>query len=197
MHHNHLAAALEYLSRDLSIKEVILSGGEPLMLTDARLAELIQALEAIPHLIRLRIHTRMPVVLPQRITAGLLNILNNTRFQTTVVIHCNHPNELYPEAHLALQQLHGNDATLLNQSVLLKGINDDLETQIKLCEALFSSGVLPYYLHMLDHIQGAAHFDVSQEEAVALHQGLLSKLPGYLVPRLVREISGSPAKTTV
>lgn len=196
-HLDHWAAAIRYLKEDTSINEIILSGGEPLMLTDPKLAKLILTLEAIPHLLRLRIHTRMPVIIPQRITDNLLDMLENTHLQSIIVIHSNHPNELSPEVQQALRQLRSRNVTLLNQSVLLKGINNNLETQIELCESLFRTGTLPYYLHMLDPVQGAAHFEVSQEEAITLHQGLLRKLPGYLVPRLVRELSGSPAKTPV
>ena len=196
-HLDRWQGALNYLRQETSITEVILSGGDPLMTTDAKLAELIQALETIPHLARLRIHTRMPIIVPERITDTLLNILKFSRFLSTVVIHCNHANELNQEVHLTLQKLRTSEIMLLNQSVLLKGINDSPEVQIKLCESLFEAGVLPYYLHLLDPVQGAAHFDVHREDALRLHQELRRQLPGYLVPRLVQELAGIPAKVPV
>ncbi|HEC15559.1 MAG TPA: EF-P beta-lysylation protein EpmB [Sedimenticola sp.] len=186
--------ALDYLRREPGIREIILSGGDPLMMADARLAELIRALETIPHLARLRIHTRMPVIVPERVTDGLLASLKNTRLRPVIVIHCNHANELSGEVHRPLQRLRDAGGTLLNQSVLLKGINDSPEAQIALCESLFETGVLPYYLHLLDPVQGAAHFEVRREDAIELHQRLRRRLPGYLVPRLVQELAGAPAK---
>jgi len=190
-------SALEYIHRDPSIKEVILSGGEPLMNTDGRLAELIKALEEIPHLSRLRIHTRMPVIVPQRITAEILGELNKTRLNTIIVVHCNHANELTASVNQALKSLIKSGATLFNQAVLLKKVNNDLATQVELCEALFDMQVIPYYLHLLDPVQGAAHFDVSQKEGQLLYQQLLQQLPGYLVPKLVYEKAGEASKTPV
>ncbi len=188
-------SALDYLRSDASIKEVILSGGDPLMMVDSRLAALFRALEAIPHLTRLRIHTRMPVIVPQRVTDDLLEALGRMRFRVTMVIHSNHARELTVAVGLALQQLRECGVTLLNQSVLLKGVNNGLKTQIELCEALFDMHVMPYYLHLLDAVQGAAHFDVSREEAQLLYQQLLQQMPGYLVPKLVYEHSGVASKT--
>lgn len=187
-------SALDYLSRDTSINEVILSGGDPLMSADKRLAELFRALEAIPHLTRLRIHTRMPVIVPQRVTDALLTELHRMRFRAVVVVHCNHAHELTPAVCLALDQLKENGVVLLNQSVLLKGVNDDLETQVQLSEALFDAQVIPYYLHLLDAVQGAAHFDVSRKKAQFLYQQMLQRLPGYLVPKLVYEKQGEASK---
>ncbi len=196
-HLDQWQSALEYIQQDSSIKEVILSGGEPLMLADNRLAALIMALDEIPHLTRLRIHTRMPIVVPQRITEHILDKLSQTRLNTVIVLHCNHANELTPSVHQALKALGGYGVTLLNQAVLLKKINNDLTTQIELCEALFDMQVIPYYLHLLDPVQGAAHFDVSQEEGLLLYQQLLQHLPGYLVPKLVSEKAGEASKTPV
>jgi len=190
-------SALDYLRSDPSIHEVILSGGDPLMIADSRLAELFQALEAIPHLMRLRIHTRMPVIVPQRITGDFLEELGRMRFKTVVVIHCNHAHELTSAVCLALRRLQESGVMLLNQSVLLKGVNDDVETQIQLSEALFDVQVTPYYLHLLDPVQGAAHFDVGREEAQVLYQKLLQRLPGYLVPKLVYEKPGEASKTSL
>jgi len=190
-------SALDYLSRDSSISEVILSGGDPMMVADSRLSELFQALEAIPHLTRLRIHTRLPVIVPQRITEGIIGELSQIRLNTTMVIHSNHANELTPVVCQALKKLRGSGVTLLNQSVLLKKINNDLETQIQLCEALFDAQVIPYYLHLLDPVLGAAHFDVCQDEARLLYKQLLQRLSGYLVPKLVFEESGKASKIPI
>ncbi len=190
----HWQTALTVIAADSSIKEVILSGGDPLSLSDDRLNELIQALLAIPHVQRLRLHTRLPVVIPQRITPALLNMLSHTRLQTIMVIHANHPNEIDATLRSALTSLRHSGVTLLNQSVLLRGINDDVATLVSLSEALFACGVLPYYLHQLDKVQGAAHFEVDADTARTLHAAVRDCLPGYLVPRLVKEIPGMAAK---
>ncbi len=196
-HLDRWQSALDYLGRDTSIKEVILSGGDPMMIADGRLAELFRALEAIPHLTRLRIHTRMPIIVPQRITEEMVGELSRLRLKTVVVVHCNHARELTQKVCQALKKLEVNGVRLLNQSVLLKRVNDELETQVQLCEALFDARVLPYYLHLLDPVQGAAHFDVSQKEARLLYQQLQQRLPGYLLPRLVYEKAGEASKTLV
>lgn len=196
-HLDHWQSALDYLGRDTSIKEVILSGGDPMMIADSRLAGLFRALEAIPHLTRLRIHTRMPIIVPQRITEKILEELSRLRLKTVVVVHCNHASELTQQVCQALKKLEESGVRLLNQSVLLKRINDKLETQIQLCEALFDARVLPYYLHLLDPVQGAAHFNVSQKEARLLYQQLQQRLPGYLVPKLVYEKAGEASKIPV
>jgi len=188
---------LDYIASDTSIKEVILSGGDPLTLSDARLASLIKKLEKIGHLERLRIHTRLPIVLPERIDQNLIDWLGGTRFATIIVIHANHPNEIDQEVIDGLERLMTARVTLLNQSVLLKDINDHVEILATLSEKLFEAGVLPYYLHQLDKVQGAAHFEVSDEEASRIHQQLMAKLPGYLVPRLVREQAGQAYKTPI
>lgn len=190
-----LAAAIEHLGADPSIAEVVLSGGDPLTLPDARLRTLVARIEAIPHVRRLRVHTRMPVVLPARVDDALVSWLAATRLRTVVVIHANHPNELDEAVAEAVQRLASAGATLLNQSVLLRGVNDDGPTLARLSERLFEIGVLPYYLHQLDRVEGAAHFEVDDARAGALLAELRSLLPGYLVPRLVREEPGMPYKT--
>ena len=146
---------------------------------------------------RLRIHTRLPVVMPSRMTAALVRLLAESRLQTVVVIHANHPNEITPELGTALQPLAATGVTLLNQSVLLKSVNDDADTLAVLSESLFEIGVLPYYLHLLDPVAGAAHFDVPLEQARRLLTALRSRLPGYLVPRVVREEPGAGFKTPI
>jgi EF-P beta-lysylation protein EpmB len=187
-------AGLAYIAKDRTIREVILSGGDPLILRDSRLNILLQKIAAIPHVRRLRIHTRLPVVLPSRITAKLIDCLRRTRLQTIIIIHANHANEVNDEVAAALGELRRAGIALLNQSVLLRSINDRTETLIELSEALFQAGVLPYYLHLLDKVSGAAHFDVSLREAAVLHRAMREQLPGYLVPRLVRERAGAPYK---
>jgi len=181
---------LESLWQDPSITEVILSGGDPLTWTDSRLGKLIDALATIPHLKRLRLHTRLPIVLPERITHELLKHLTSHRLQPIVVVHANHPNEIDSLVGTTLQTLVKSGITVLNQSVLLRGINDNAATLIALNELLFSHQVLPYYLHMLDRVQGAAHFEVPPTTALELLKQLQENLPGYLVPRLVKEIAG-------
>ena len=187
--------ALNYLRAERSISEVILSGGDPLVLNDRRLGELIQALDTIAHLRTLRIHTRQPVVLPERIDDGLLSCLHATRLHKVVVIHANHAREIDAGVTAALAQLRSIGATLLNQAVLLRGVNDSVSALQALSEAVFATGTLPYYLHLLDRVQGAAHFEVPQAEATELIRVLNGLLPGYLVPRLVREEPGKPGKT--
>ncbi len=192
------AAALAALRADASIHEVLLSGGDPLTLSDRRLGELVAALGNIPHLRRLRIHTRLPVVLPERIDAGFLRAWNAApHLQRVMVIHANHANELRDAADVraALAALREDGATLLNQSVLLRGINDTVDALADLGEALFAAGVLPYYLHVLDRVRGAAHFEVPDDEARDLVAALAARHPGYLVPRLVREVPGAASKT--
>ena len=189
-----LEQALEILADDRDITEVILSGGDPLMLDDAALGTLIERLAAIPHLRRLRLHTRLPVVLPARVTGELAALLAACRPRVALVIHVNHPRELGGGCPAALARLHGAGVTLLNQGVLLAGVNDSTPTLEALSEVLFEQRVLPYYLHQLDAVQGAAHFAVDDDRARALHRELRRRLPGYLVPRLVREHPGEPFK---
>ena len=192
-----LADALAYLAADPSIEEVILSGGDPLLAGDERLGELVRGLVAIPHLQRLRVHTRLPVVLPERITEELLSWMAGTRLRPVMVIHANHPRELGADVVAALTRLRTAGVTLLNQSVLLAGVNDSASTQAELSTTLFEAGVLPYYLHLLDRVRGAAHFEVPEEEGRQLLRVLTQRLPGYLVPRLVREKAGAGAKVPV
>jgi len=189
--------AINYIRNDDSISEVIYSGGDPLSAPDHQLSWLTAELAAIPHLKRLRVHTRFPVVIPQRITPELLSWLTGSRLLPSMVLHSNHPDELGEEVTLALVRLRRAGVTLLNQSVLLKGVNDRPETLIALSEKLYSCGVLPYYLHLLDRVDGAAHFEVPETEALAIYDALKASLPGYLVPKLVREEAGKPGKTIV
>lgn len=187
--------ALDYIAADPSIEEVILSGGDPLSLNDAALADLVERLDAIPHVTTLRLHTRLPVVLPARVDDALCAWLTATRLQTVVVLHANHANELDNECREAGRRLAGTGAWLLNQAVLLRGVNDSAQALGALSRRLFACGVLPYYLHLLDPVRGAAHFDVPEIEARALLAETAACTPGYLVPRLVREQAGRPGKT--
>ena len=197
---NHLnraewVTALDYIRADTQLNEVIYSGGDPLMAKDDFLAWLTQEIATIPHITRLRIHTRLPVVIPSRITNELISWLTNTRLKPVMVLHINHANEIDESVKRAMAKLKQAGVTLLNQTVLLKGINDEVEQQVALSEALFDGGILPYYLHLLDKVQGASHFDTDEQEARLLMAGLIKRLPGYLVPKLVREIAGQPGKT--
>lgn len=186
--------ALEYIRADSSIHEVLLSGGDPLSLPDSRLSELMHRLAAIPHVRRLRVHTRVPIVVPRRVNRGLLSWLTGTRLRPILVVHANHPNEIDQAVCSAMDMLARSEVVLLNQSVLLRGINDCVETLARLSERLFEARVLPYYLHFLDPVQGAAHFAVDRDCALHLHAGLSAQLPGYLVPKLVWEQPGTPYK---
>lgn len=188
---------LDYIASDNAIHEVILSGGDPLLAKDSVLAALLAQLAAIPHLTTLRIHTRIPVVLPERITDELLDLLQGNRLQKVVVLHSNHANELSPEVATACTRLRAAGCHMLNQSVLLAGVNDNVETLAALSMRLFECGVLPYYLHLLDKVQGSAHFDVDLSNAVAIFQQLQALLPGYLVPRLAREEASKKHKTLI
>jgi len=194
---DHWRAALDHIRAEASISEVILSGGDPLSLSDSRLRQLIETLDTIPHLRRLRIHSRLPVVLPARVTPALGQTLAATRLQTVMVIHANHAREFDIEVDQALARLRETGVMLLNQSVLLKGINDSCEALAALSERMFQGGVLPYYLHLLDRVRGAAHFEVDEPRARLLMSELRALLPGYLVPRLVREETGKACKTPV
>jgi EF-P beta-lysylation protein EpmB len=192
-----LEAALAYVRADPSIREVILSGGDPLSLADEALAAIEARLAAIPHLRRLRVHTRWPIVMPSRVGGALLDWLGGSRLRPVVVVHCNHPAEIDGEVSGALAALRGRGIALLNQSVLLRGVNDSADTLCALSEALHAAGVLPYYLHLLDPVEGAAHFLVGESEARRLLRDVAARLPGYLVPRLAREEAGKPAKTVL
>ena len=190
----HWAAALDAIRADPSIHEVILSGGDPLSLATPRLQALTVALARIGHVRRLRIHTRLPVVLPERIDDALLDWLGALPWPVTVVVHANHAREFDASVDAAMARLRAAGATLLNQAVLLRGVNDSLQAQADLHERSFAAGVLPYYLHQLDRVAGAAHFEVPDEQARLLHERLRARLPGYLLPRLVREVAGDASK---
>ena len=197
MSKNDWQATLNYVAQDSSIEELILSGGDPLMLNDQQLEKFITQAEKISHLQRLRIHTRLPVVIPQRITDSFVKILQYSRFDCAIVLHINHAREVDAILTKYLSKLTRAGITLLNQAVLLRGVNDSLEAQTELSKILFSAGVLPYYLHLLDKVKGAHHFEVSESDAIKLHRQLLLKLSGFLVPKLVREEAGRGSKTPV
>ncbi|HAT8319051.1 TPA: EF-P beta-lysylation protein EpmB [Legionella pneumophila] len=184
-----------YIANDPSITEVILSGGDPLLAANLVLEELLESLEEISHIHTLRIHTRIPIVLPERIDKGLLDLLTNTRFKKVIVIHCNHPQELDESVLQACSDLKKAACYLLNQSVLLAGINDDAGILSKLSHALFDYGIMPYYLHLLDKVKGSAHFDMPLPRAQSIYHQLQSLVPGYLLPRLAREEPGRSSKT--
>jgi L-lysine 2,3-aminomutase len=188
------SAALAEIAADPSLTEVILSGGDPLSLSDERLGELLARLSAIPHVRRLRVHTRTPIVLPSRVDPGLEDALRRAGRPVVLVLHSNHPAELDAGVAAACARLAASGARLLNQSVLLRDVNDDPAVLQALSERLFELGVLPYYLHLLDRVTGAAHFEVSEEEGRRIAGQMAATLPGYLVPRLVRETAGVPAK---
>ena len=187
-------AALQAIASDPTIDEVILSGGDPWSLSTAKLAEFTSGLAGIAHVRRLRVHTRLPVVLPERVDAELVAWLRALPWPVTVVLHANHANEFDASVDDALAHLRAAGASLLNQAVLLRGVNDSVDALAALSERGHRAGVLPYYLHQLDRVQGAAHFEVDDERARALHRDLSARLSGYLVPRLVREVAGDPGK---
>ncbi|WP_026376336.1 EF-P beta-lysylation protein EpmB [Aestuariibacter salexigens] len=187
----------DYIRTHQEVNEVIYSGGDPLMADDNHLEWMTTRLADIPHLTRLRIHTRLPVVLPSRVTTALLSWLTRSRLKPIMVLHINHANEINAELKNSLASLRDAGVTLLNQAVLLKGINDSANDLVALHEALFEADVLPYYLHMLDKVSGAAHFDVDEHRAREIMADVIRRQPGYLVPKLVREIGGQPGKTPV
>ena len=193
-HRAGVEAALEALAADTTIREVILSGGDPLLLDDDRLSELVARLEAMPHVRRLRIHTRLPIVLPSRVTDELVSVLGRTPLTVVLVVHANHPAELDAEVAGSAARLAAGRMLLLNQAVLLAGVNDSVATLTGLSERLLDLGIVPYYLHLLDRVRGTAHFEVDEARARELHDALRASLPGYAVPRLAREVPGEPAK---
>lgn len=193
----HWQASLEYIRDNLSIHEVILSGGDPLTLETKTLQVLSDALQTMPQIKTLRIHSRIPVVLPQRIEAEFLQWAKKIKLNKVMVLHVNHAQELGTAARQAITDLKAAGFVLLNQSVLLKNINDSVEVLADLSRQLFESGVLPYYLHQMDAVQNAAHFTVPEPTAIKLHQQLLAQLPGYLVPKLVKEMAGQSSKTNL
>ncbi|MGY3040566.1 EF-P beta-lysylation protein EpmB [Rhodanobacter sp. TND4EL1] len=186
--------ALAQLKADPSIRELILSGGDPLALATHKLEELTRGLAELPQVIRLRIHTRLPMVLPERVDTAFVGWLGALPLQKVVVLHANHANEFDASVDAACARLKAAGATVLNQSVLLRGVNDNVAALASLSERMFAAGVLPYYLHQLDRVQGAAHFEVNDSTAIALVDALRSQLPGYLVPKLVREVGGDASK---
>ena len=192
---NQWADALTALKNSTGIREVILSGGDPLSLSNHRLAQLVAELETIESVNTVRIHSRFPIVLPERVDRELLALLQQTRLRTVLVVHCNHANEIDESVRNALQQVGATGTSLLNQSVLLRGVNDHVDCLESLSYRLFDAGVLPYYLHQLDRVAGAAHYQVEDSTALQLIADLRKRVPGYLVPRLVQEIPGELSKT--
>ncbi len=189
--------ALRHLRADKTINEVILSGGDPLSLSDSRLAELLHEIEKIKHIKRLRIHSRLPVVLPERVTTHLCELLSNSHLTTIMVVHINHAQEIDNSVKSICKQLLKTGTQMLNQSVLLSGVNDSVQSLCNLSEKLVDCGVMPYYLHQLDRVAGAAHFEISDQQALQLLNELHSRLSGYMVPRLVREIAGETGKSAL
>ena len=192
--HSQWQEVVDYLQSHDEINEVILSGGDPLSLSDSKLKILVDRLADLEQIKTLRIHTRFPIVIPQRITQSLLEVLAEKRLNVVVVVHVNHPNEIDVQVKHAMSLLRQSSITLLNQSVLLKNINDNSEVLNQLSHTLFDAGILPYYLHQLDKVNGAAHFAVAENHALEIMSALRQQLPGYLVPRLVVEQAGEPSK---
>ncbi len=193
----NLGAALEYIASHPELDEIILSGGDPLMAKDHEMAFLITELEKIPHIKRLRIHSRLAVVIPNRITSELCRSFAKTRLQIVLVTHINHPNEIDDNVTNAIKRLKEHQVTVLNQSVLLKKVNDDADVLACLSNKLFSIGILPYYIHLLDKVQGAAHFLVDDDNAKQIMRQLAKNVSGYLVPKLAREIGGEKSKRVI
>ena len=187
----------QYIAGNPKINEVILSGGDPLMANDNHIAQLFELLTPIAHVTRIRIHTRLPVVIPTRITSQLLTALADSRFNIVMVMHINHANEIDEHVTNMVKSLKKHDVTVLNQAVLLKDINNDVVSQVALNEKLFEIGIIPYYLHLLDKVSGATHFDSDEAAAIKLMHQLYQQLPGFLVPKLVREIGGQAHKTPI
>lgn len=188
------STAIEHVAADPTIDEVILSGGDPLVLGNQTLAAILSDLGDIAHLRRLRFHTRMPVVLPERVDDALLSALVGRPWPMVMVLHANHPNEIDAGVATAIARLRSVGLLVLNQAVLLAGVNDDVDVLARLSNALFTAGALPYYLHVLDPVAGAAHYAVPDRRAQDLVAGVRERLPGYLVPRLVREVAGASGK---
>ncbi|MEX1013461.1 MAG: KamA family radical SAM protein [Waddliaceae bacterium] len=186
---------IEEVRSNPTITEIILSGGDPLSLSNRALDLLFNDLSSISHLKRIRFHTRFPIGIPERIDDGFLKILEATKLQVWFVLHINHVNELDDEIFSYLKELQKKGVVLLNQAVLLKGINDTIDAQKALCESLVNQGILPYYLHQLDRVEGASHFEVPEEEGTILIKELTKQLPGYGIPKYVREIPGKQSKT--
>lgn len=188
---------VDYIRVNTDIHEVILSGGDPLSLTESRLKNLTDKLIDIPHIKTLRLHTRQPIVLPERVNNELLQWLDSLPWKVVMVLHCNHANEIDPSVTFAIKQLQQHHVTLLNQSVLLAGVNDNADVLVNLSQKLFNNNILPYYLHQLDKVQGAKHFQVNNVKAIQLLNEMRQRLPGYLVPKLVEENPGEKSKTAI
>lgn len=195
--HKDWSPEMAYLKQNSDIQEIILSGGDPLSLGDGPLGDLLRAFDQIPHIRRIRFHTRFPIGIPERIDKEFLELLSQLKNQIFFIIHCNHPRELDPQVVEALQKLKRLGVSVLSQSVLLRGVNDEETTVLALCEALVNGGVTPYYLHLLDPVSGSGHFSVSEERGIALVQYVQKRLSGYGVPRLVREDAGHLSKTFI
>ena len=190
-------ATQAYIRTHPEIDEIILSGGDPLSVSNRRLFAWLDTIEALEQITTIRLHTRLPIVIPERLNHELLDRLAQSRCRIVMVIHCNHANEIDTLTAQALQRANSAGITMLNQTVLLKDINDSVEAQVDLSRRLFSAGVLPYYLHVLDKVAGGAHFDLSEQLAIELYWALLKRLPGYLVPKLVRELTNRPFKVPI
>ncbi len=190
-----LSEEIAAINADTTLSEIILSGGDPLSLPNYQLQELLTSLSTISHVKRIRFHTRFPIGIPERIDEEFLEILARQPQQVWFVIHSNHPREFDEDVTAALRKVRNTGAVVLNQSVLLKGVNDNAKTLIELSELLIAHGIFPYYLHQLDRVQGAGHFEVSENQGLELIQELRKALPGYAVPQYVREIAGEPSKT--
>ena len=187
--------AVQAISKDPTIKEVILSGGDPLTVVDEKLARLLQRLETINHVARIRIHSRLPIVIPERVTDQLIQAVSQSKHEFIIVVHCNHANEIDASVERAIVKLQRVCKAILNQAVLLRGVNDTVEDQIALSESLVSARIVPYYLHQFDEVQGAMHFKVPAAEGIRLIEQMRARVSGYLVPRYVKEIPGEPNKT--
>jgi EF-P beta-lysylation protein EpmB len=191
------SAAIAEIAADPSLEEIILSGGDPLTLGDSQLAKLAETLARIPHLRRLRVHSRLPIMIPERVTDELVAWLRATRLTPILVIHANHPRELGADVAAALGKLADGGIPLLNQAVLLRGVNDDIGTLVALSQRLLDCRVMPYYLHQLDRVAGAAHFETPAEVGRQLIEEMASRLPGYAVPKYVREVPGAAGKQRI
>lgn len=189
--------ALEQIQQDTTLEEVILSGGDPLTLVDETLEKVVTALGEVPHLRRLRVHSRMPVVIPERVTDRFIEMMTNSRLSPIVVVHANHPNEIADQEASSLRRMASSGMLVFNQAVLLKGVNDTLDCQVELSRRLIAAQTTPYYLHQLDRVAGAAHFEVPVETGKALYEAMRQTLPGYALPRYVQENAGSPHKDWV
>ena len=194
---HEMDAVMDYITKHAEVDEVILSGGDPLSLSNKRLKLWLDKIGDITHIRTVRLHTRLPVVLPNRVDNELITLIRHYKKNIVIVLHINHPNEIDDQLIAKTKQLKDAGATLLNQSVLLADINDDIHTLSKLSQDLFGAGILPYYLHILDKVQGAAHFDIAISDAIRLYWQLLEVLPGYLVPKLVQELPNRPFKTPI